>query len=106
MINWVRNILSKRTSEDTTATLDRNTSHIFSLFWMLIRKRLPSEISDDLVSWLTSASVPRMNRDVLFGLAEESDIGEIELDIGENLFKFSEAELAPPTGAMAANYSR
>jgi hypothetical protein len=47
-----------------------------------------------------------MNRDVLLGLAEESDFGEIELDIGGNLFKFPEAELAPPTGAMAANYSR
>jgi len=47
-----------------------------------------------------------MNRDVLLGLAEESDFGEIELDIGGDLFKFTEAELAPPAGAMAANYSR
>jgi hypothetical protein len=73
---------------------------------MLIRKKLPPVISDDIVSWLTTTSVPRMNRDVLLGLVGESDLGEIELDIGGNLFKFSEAELAPPTGAMAANYSR
>lgn len=106
MIDWVRNILSKRTSNDATTILDRHTSHIFSLFWMLIRKKLPPVVSDDIVSWLTTTSVPRMNRDVLLGLAEESDFGEIELDIGGNLFKFSEAELAPPTGAMAANYSR
>lgn len=102
----MKNILSKRTSDDTTAILDRNTSHIFSLFWMLIRKKLPPGISDDIVSWLTTTSVPRMNRDVLLGIAEERDFGEIELDIGGNLFKFAEAELAPPTGAMAANYSR
>jgi hypothetical protein len=73
---------------------------------MLIRRRLPPVISDDIISWLNSTSVPRMNRDALLGLAEESDFGEIELDIGGNLFKFSEAELAPPSGAMAANYSR
>ena len=102
----MHSILSNRTSEDTAAILDRNTSHIFSLFWMLIRKRLPHEISDDIVSWLSTTSVPQINRDVLLGLAEESDFGEIEMDIGGNLFKFSDAELAPPTGAMAANYSR
>lgn len=73
---------------------------------MLIRKKLPPVISDDIVSWLTTTSVPCMNRDVLLGLAEERDFGEIELDIGGNLFKFAEAELAPLTGAMAANYSR
>jgi hypothetical protein len=73
---------------------------------MLIRKRLPPDISDDFVSWLTTMSIPRMNKDILLGLAEESDIGEIELDIGGNIFNFREAELAPPSGAMAANYSR
>jgi hypothetical protein len=73
---------------------------------MLIRKKLPPEVSDDTISWLTTTSVPRMNRDVLLGLAEESDFGEIELDIIGDLFKFTEAELAPPAGAMAANYLR
>ena len=73
---------------------------------MLIRKRLPPVVSDDLVTWLTNSSIPRMNKDVLLGLADECDIGEVELDIGGNLFNFREAELAPPSGAMAANYSR
>ena len=73
---------------------------------MLIRRKLPSAVSNNIVSWLATTSIPRMNRDVLLGLAEESDFGEIELDIGGNLFKFAEAELAPPTGAVAANYSR
>ena len=49
---------------------------------MLIRKKLPPEVSDNIVSWLTTTSVPQMNRDVLLGLAE--DFGEIELDIGGN----------------------
>ena len=36
------------------------------------------------------------------------DVGEggIELDIGGNSFNFQWAELAPPSGVMAANYSR
>ena len=106
MIDWVRNILSKRISASTIDTLDRQTSHIFSLFWMLICKRLPPEISDDLVTWLTNTSIPRMNKDVFLWLVEETDIGEIELDIGGNIFNFCEAEFAPPSGAMAANYSR
>lgn len=47
-----------------------------------------------------------MNKDILLGLVEESNIGEIDLDVGGNTFSFQEAELAPPSGAMAANYSR
>jgi hypothetical protein len=73
---------------------------------MLIRKKLPSEISDDIVTWLTNTSIPRMNKDVLLGLVEENAIGDIELDIGQNVFSFQGAELAPPSGAMTANYSR
>jgi hypothetical protein len=76
------------------------------IFWMLICKKLPPEVSDDTVSWLTTTPIPCMNGDVLLGLAEESDFGEIELDIGGDLFKFTEAELAPLAGEMAANYSR
>ena len=32
--------------------LDHETAHTFLLFWMLILKRLPDELSDDLVTWL------------------------------------------------------
>jgi hypothetical protein len=63
-------------------------------------------VSDDLVTWLTNSSIPRMNKDAIRGLADESNIGEMELDIGGNIFNFPEAEFAPPSGAMAANYSR
>ena len=73
---------------------------------MLIQKQLPSVVSDDLIAWLTSTSIPRMNKDILLGLADGSNIGEIELDIGGNVFNFQEAELAPPSGAVATNYSR
>jgi hypothetical protein len=105
-IDWVQNILSKRLSGDDIDKLDRETAHVFSLFWMLIRRRLPREISDDLVNWLTETGIHRMNKDVLCGFQEEGSFGEIELDIGNNLFNLKWAEYAPPSGVMAANYSR
>ena len=73
---------------------------------MLVQKKLPSVISDDIITWLKKTGVPRMNRNALSNLGDESEIGSIELDIGGNIFNFNSAELAPPTGAMAVNYSR
>jgi hypothetical protein len=105
-IDWVKNILSKRLTEDFVDTLDRRTAHAFSLLWMLIRRRLPDELSDDLVTWLTETGIYRMNKEAVQGLREQSDEGEIELDIGGDTFNFQWAELAPPSGVMAANYSR
>ena len=86
--------------------LDRKTAHAFSLLWMLIRRRLPEEVSDDLVTWLAESRIYRMNKEVVQGFREQSDEGEIELDIGGNSFNFQWAEMAPPSGVMAANYSR
>lgn len=63
-------------------------------------------VSDDLVNWMAETGIQCMNKDVLQGFQEESDIGEIELDIGNDLFNFQWAEFAPPSGVMAANYSR
>jgi hypothetical protein len=105
-LDWVQNILSKRLSDDAIANLDRETAHVFSLFWMLIRRRLPSTVSDDLVDWMAETGIQRMNKDILRGFRKECDFGEIELDIGNNLFNFQWAEFAPPSGVMAANYSR
>ena len=101
---WVKNILSNHLSEGFISNLDRESSHIFSLFWMLIQKRLPAEISEDLVTWLTETGIHRMNNNVVLGWRD--DHGEIELDVGSNLFTFHNAEYAPPTGMMSANYSR
>jgi hypothetical protein len=104
-LDWVKNITSRRLSEDFVDDLDLKTAHAFSLLWMLIRKKLPDELSDDLVTWLVKTGIYRMNKDVVRGFREQDD-GEIELDIGGNSFNFQWAELAPPSGVMAANYSR
>jgi hypothetical protein len=104
----VKNITSKRISDDFIDALDQKTAHAFSLLWMLIRRKLPDELSDDLVTWLTKTGIYRMNKEVVRarGFRDQGDEGEIELDIGGNTFNFQWAELAPPSGVMAANYSR
>lgn len=73
---------------------------------MLIRRRLPDELSDDIVTWLAETGIYRMNKNIVKGFEENSVNGELELEIGEESFNFEWAELAPPSGAMAANYSR
>jgi hypothetical protein len=103
---WVRNIRSKELSGKLVDELDRKTAHAFSLLWMLIRRRLPDEVSDDLVTWLAESGIYRMNKEAVKHLREQSDVGEIELEIDEHTFNFQWAELAPPSGVMAVNYSR
>ena len=105
-LDWVKNITSKRLSDDSVDNLEEKTAHAFSLLWMLIRRRLPDDLSDDLVTWLAETGIYRMNKDVVRGLREQTDEGEIELEIGGNFFNFQWPELAPPSGVMAANYSR
>jgi hypothetical protein len=105
-IDWVKNIKPGELDADLVDDLDLRTAHAFSLLWMLIRRRLPDEISDDLVTWLTETGIYRMNKDAVRGLREQSDGGKIELKIGGDTFNFQWAELAPPSGVMAANYSR
>ena len=73
---------------------------------MLICKKLPSVINDDIISWLDKTGVPCMNKDALSKFGNESEVGNIELDIGGNIFNFHLAELALPAGAMSVNYSR
>lgn len=105
-LDWVKNITTKRLSEDFVDDLEQKSAHAFSLLWMLMRRRLPDEVSDDLVTWLTESGIYRMNKDAVKGFREQTDVGEIELDINGNTFNFEWAELAPPSGVMAANYSR
>ena len=105
-LNWVRNITSKQLSNDFVDDLDRKSAHAFSLLWMLIHQRLPDELSDDLVTWLTKSGIYWMNKDAVCGLQEETNGEGIELEIGGNTFHFQWPEHAPPSGVMAANYSK
>ncbi|KAF8231582.1 hypothetical protein L208DRAFT_1211526, partial [Tricholoma matsutake] len=104
-IGWVKNIKSKKLSDQFVNRLDEKTAHAFSLLWMLIHRRLPDELSDDILTWLAETGIYRMNKKIVGGFEENSVKGELELEIGEESFNFEWAELAPPSGAMAANYS-
>ena len=73
---------------------------------MLIHWQLPDKLSDDLVTWLTESGIYRMNKGAVHGLQEETNGEGIELEIGGNTFHFQWPEHAPPSGMMAANYSR
>jgi hypothetical protein len=59
-----------------------------------------------LVTWLAETGIYQMNKEAVRGLRKQNDVGEIQLDIGGNSFNFQWAEIAPPSGVMAANYSR
>ena len=48
LLGWVKNIASKRLSDDSINNLDQKAAHAFSLLWMLIRRKLP----DNLSIWL------------------------------------------------------
>ena len=57
---------------------------------------------------MAETGMQHMNKSVLQDFQKDSgsNFGEIELDIGNDLFNFQSAEFAPPSGVMAANYSR
>ena len=100
----MKNIILKCLSNDFVDNLNWKTTHAFSLLWMLIRRRLSDELSDDLVTWLAETGIYQMNKEVVRGLQEQNDEGEIELDINGNSFNSLWAELAPASGVVAANY--
>ena len=48
----------------------------------------------------------QMNKEAVQNLWEQDEEGQIELEIDVKYFNFQWAELAPPSGVIAANYSR
>ena len=53
---------------------------------MLIPQRLPSIVSNDLIDWMAKTGIQHMNKFFLQDFQKETDFGEIELDIGNDLF--------------------
>ena len=91
----MKNITLKCLSEDSVNNLDQKAAHAFSLLWMLICRKLPDNLSDNLLTWLVKTGIYWMNKEVVQGIRNQSHLGEIELDIGGNSFKFPWAELSP-----------
>ena len=71
----MKNINSKRLSKDFVDDLDRKTAYAFSHFWMLIRKQLSDELSNDLVTWLAETGIYQINKEAVRGLWEQDKEG-------------------------------
>ena len=52
---------------------------------MLIQRRLPDELLDNLITWIVESEIYLMNKDAVQGIHSETDVGEIKLDISGNL---------------------
>ena len=70
----MNNILSNHLSDDFVDDLDWKAAHAFGLLWMLIHRKLPDELSDDLVTWLTETGIYHMNKDAVQGFQEQIDV--------------------------------
>jgi hypothetical protein len=70
----------------------------------MVRSRLPDEVIEDFDEFVSGEGLMRM--DAKSAMAGEGSKGNYTIQIGETQFNFCEAELAPPTGVFAENYSR
>jgi hypothetical protein len=68
----------------------------------MAKNQLPVEIIDDITNCLQSHALPRMARNADGG----SGRGTYTVRIDQIPVEFHNAELAPPSGVMAANYAR
>lgn len=84
--------------------MDKKFSSIFALFWQMAWSRLPQEIIDDFDIFLGAAGIRRM--DANGRLSDGSSTGSYSVTAGDATFDFHAAELAPPAGVFAQNYSQ
>lgn len=116
--HWVRNVQKPRShAPGTEEKRDRDASCAFAYFWNLAKNRVPEEVIADFESFMASLEIGRMDgRSTMAGdgagakagtLAGESiSTGEYSISPSNQVYAFHNAQLAPPTGVMAANYSR
>ena len=102
--DWVRNLLSTRHTPDDIEEKNVNASSVCAFFWNLMRCRLPDEVLHDFDSFIKAANLCRM--DAKSVMAKDGGSGVYTVFVGEKAFEFHEAELAPPAGLFAENYSR
>lgn len=99
--DWVRNLLKKHT-QDQIDEFDSKQCSAFAFFWNLLRHRLPLEILANFDKWMQEDMMPRMSPEWK-NLATK---GSYSVDLPGQHYTFGNAELAPPAGVMAHNYSR
>ena len=104
---WAKNLLSRNRTKEEIEGLDYETSSVFTLFWNMCKHRLPAGIIDDIEDYMAETGIRRMDGNGLMASAQDPSKGDFIVSAGDAVqFKICEADLAPPTGVFAANYSR
>ncbi|PUU73019.1 hypothetical protein B9Z19DRAFT_941258, partial [Tuber borchii] len=100
--DWAKNLLSraKTSTKNELEGVEYMESSVFALFWNMARRIVPSVISDDLETFLSSA-ITRMD-----AKGKQRDNTTYTIKYNSNIYEFKQGELAPPVGFMASNYSR
>jgi hypothetical protein len=100
--DWVKNLLSRKLTEDYKTRLDYESSSAFAVFWNMLRNRVPEEIIKDTTEFCNSIGIYRMDA----GKRLSSSEGTYMLEVDGVPIEFHGVELAPPTGVFGVNYSR
>jgi len=69
-----------------------------------MRRRLPGQVIEDFETFISGASLRRM--DAEGEMVDTAGKPVYSVHVGNDEFEFHDAELAPPTGVFASNYSR
>jgi hypothetical protein len=96
--------VSKKHSPEDKAAMDTTESSAFALVWNMIRSRLPQEILGDFDEFAMRTNIRRMDGNSR--MSNQRGETFYSVAIGEDTFKFHDAELAPPAGVFGKNYSR
>lgn len=72
----------------------------------MARRQLPAEVIEGIEDYLAEG-IPRMDGNGLMATGSAPGTGEYLVDLCDGQsFTFHEAQLAPPSGVFASNYSR
>lgn len=103
---WAKNLLRKHTAQDAER-LACESSSVFAVFWNMCRYRLPAVVVEDVEKYLATTGVRRMDAGGVLASGTDPAKGHYTVSAGDGIkFTINDADLAPPTGVMAANYSR
>jgi len=100
-LGWARNLLGNQSGTAVDQLLYKSSS-VFALFWNICQNQLPGEVLEDFTSWLQQNQMVRMHT---MG-AQDTTKGIYTVKYGEDAFEFHGAEMSPPSGVFATNYSR
>ncbi|TFK60762.1 hypothetical protein BDN72DRAFT_778991, partial [Pluteus cervinus] len=102
---WARNVRSKKFDTEMDQ-FNHESSSVFALFWNLCRAHLPDEIISGIQNFLDTG-IPRMDAGGAMATGHAPGTGHYTVQPTPDVsFTFHEAQLAPPTGVFACNYSR